>query len=285
MPTILKRDAIAVLGLAALFWWAFMFAKHDPALRGVIPFGEDPYDAVGSYGVIVAMLVAGLSLVRAFRPSRGESPSAAQCTYLVRGHQAVVLAVLITLTADAVAMARHPASWLAAASRGKLGATLVGLAIAAAAVLRAVRSSQLELLGAERVPWRTIATAALSVIGILAVYPERWIDRLGTHLLTVLAGGLVLLVPLRSLVTALVPLASEGRPTPGRWRRWGVAAVVGVAIGAMAFLGEASEGGTSLPIVRRIVVASVFVGLGLAGIVMAYALLGGPLGIGSRRRP
>src|ERR1700730_2495606 len=30
----------------------------SPGLRSVIPFGEDPYDAVGSFGTIVGMLVA-----------------------------------------------------------------------------------------------------------------------------------------------------------------------------------------------------------------------------------
>jgi hypothetical protein len=31
-----------VFALGSLFYWSFMFAKHDPALRDVIPFGDDP---------------------------------------------------------------------------------------------------------------------------------------------------------------------------------------------------------------------------------------------------
>src|ERR1700721_1023691 len=53
MQKTLKRNAILVSGLALFFWWAFGFAKHDPALRSIIPFGEDPYDAVSSFGVIL----------------------------------------------------------------------------------------------------------------------------------------------------------------------------------------------------------------------------------------
>jgi hypothetical protein len=37
MPQILKRNAVIVFGLGSLFYWSFMFAKHDPALRNVNP--------------------------------------------------------------------------------------------------------------------------------------------------------------------------------------------------------------------------------------------------------
>jgi len=84
MPRPLKRNALIVFGLAIILSWSFMFAKHDPRLRAIIRFGDDPYDAVGSFGTIVGMLIALLSLVRAFRPYRKQSPTKAQCVYLVR---------------------------------------------------------------------------------------------------------------------------------------------------------------------------------------------------------
>src|SRR6202021_3171404 len=73
MQKTLKRNAILVSGLALFFWWAFGFAKHDPALRSIIPFGEDPYDAVSSFGVIAAALLALVSAAPAFLP-RGPGP-------------------------------------------------------------------------------------------------------------------------------------------------------------------------------------------------------------------
>ncbi len=142
MPRNVKRNAVFVVGLAALFYWSFMFAKHDPAFRGVVPFGEDPYDAVGSFGAVVGMLIALVSLVRAFRPYHERLPSAAQCVYLVRAQAAVVLAVLITLAADAVAMARHPIMWAGAASRNLLIALLAGLTAVAVSVHVVIRASQ-----------------------------------------------------------------------------------------------------------------------------------------------
>jgi len=49
MPGRLKRSAVVVAAFAGFFYWGFMTAKHDPSLRDIVPFGEDPYDAVGSF--------------------------------------------------------------------------------------------------------------------------------------------------------------------------------------------------------------------------------------------
>jgi predicted Na+-dependent transporter len=145
MPNALRGNAVIVFGLAALLCWSFMFAKHDPGLRSVIPFGEDPYDAVGSFGTIVGMLVAPVSLGRAFRPYHEAPPSTAQRVYLVRSQAAVVLVVLMTLAADTVAMARHPSMWIRTASRNGLMAPLGSLAVVAVAVHLLIRPSQHEL--------------------------------------------------------------------------------------------------------------------------------------------
>ena len=74
MSRTFKRNAVIVFGLAAFFYWAFMFAKNDPHLRNIIPFGTDPYDAIGSFAAIVGMMIALLSLVRAFRPRATAPP-------------------------------------------------------------------------------------------------------------------------------------------------------------------------------------------------------------------
>ncbi len=291
MPTALKRNAVIVFGLAALFYWSFMLAKHDPALRNIIPFGEDPYDAVGSFAVIVGMLIALLSLVRAFRTYRDHPPSAAQRVYLVRSQVAVVLAVLITLAADIVAMVRHPSMWIGAASRYWLIALLTGMAVVTVAVQLLIRASQKKLLEGGMQQWTAAVIVTLVAILILAIYPEQLINRTVTHLLTVVAGDLVLFAPMRPLLNALVPYNADQRrieTTPPRsrfstaWQRWGIVVGVGSLIGAVAFWGEMSEGVGAAPMSRFVFVASVFIGLGLAGILIAYAFLGKPLGLGRR---
>lgn len=291
MPTVLKRNAVIVFALAALFCWSFMLAKHSPALRDIIPFGDDPYDAVGSYGVIVGILTALLSLFRAFRHYH-KAPTKVQQVYLIRSQEAVVLAILITLAADVVAMARHPTTWIGAASRDSLIAVLSGMAILTVSLQVLIRNLQGKFLENGAKGWKRAATVTLLSILTLVLYPEQLINGIATHLLTVLAGAIVLLVPMRALLNALVPYdADEGRiekaPVHGdrfsyAWQRWAAVLLLGALIGAFAFVGEFTEGSGALALGRLVFVASVFVGLGLAGLVIAYAFLGEPLGLKAR---
>src|SRR2546427_13058599 len=172
MPRSQKRNSLIIVGLAALFYWSFMFMKHDPALRDVIPFGVDPYDAVGSLGVIIGMLIALLSLVRAFRPYRTHPPSPAQRVYLIRAQMAVVLSVLITLVADAVAMARHTSAWMQAGSRIELLILLACMATITVVAGALVRSSVNP--GARGMPgaWIRASVISLVFVLVLALYPE-----------------------------------------------------------------------------------------------------------------
>lgn len=290
MPGILKRNAVIVVGLAVLFYWSFMFAKHDAALRHVIPFSDDPYDAVGSFGVIVGMLIALLSLLRAFRPYR-EAPTMVQRVYLVRSQEAVVLAVFITLASDAVAMARHPSMWIGAASRDRLVALLSVLVIITAAVHLLVRAAQQNLGGFGTTRWAVPPTVTLLALLILSGYPEHLINRISTHLLTVVAGAIVLFASMRFLLNALVPYSSDGEPIgnlPARGgfltagQRWTAVLLAGTLIGTFAFLGEMGESRSTLPWGRAVFIASVYISLGLAGVFIAYAFLGKPLGLGPR---
>jgi hypothetical protein len=290
MPKNLKRNAVIVCGLAALFYWSFMFAKHDPGLRSVIPFGEDPYDAVGSFGVVVGMIIALISLVRAFRPYHQSPPSTAQRVYLVRSQAAVVLGVLITLAADTVAMVRHPHMWIGAASRNVLVALIGGLAAATVAVQLLICASQRELPEPGSKRGKRAGIASLLAILILVLYPEQLINRTPTHLLTIVAGAFLLFAPMRLLLTALVPYKAEEAPTemPAHSRfsslkhRWGIVLLGGVLLGAFTLAGEMTEGGGAPPLRRLMFVASVFISLWIAGFSIAYVFLGEPLGFGPR---
>jgi len=284
MPDNLKRNALVLPGLVALFYWSFQFAKHDPALSHIIPFGEDPYDAIGSFAVLIAPLLALISLVRAFRPY---APSTSQRVYLVRTQTAIVLAVEITLAADAVAMARHPGMWIAAASRNKLIALLgvLGLAVVAAHLLICATQETFPKRAPSR--WLGAASAALLALLILAVYPERAIAT-ATQLFSVVAGAALLFAPMRPLLTALVPYdeGESGTTRASGWyfnapQRWGAVLLVGLLIGGFLFSAEMREGAP--PPARLLFVASVYVGLAVAGLLIAYASLGKPLGLAPRR--
>ena len=60
--------------------------------------------------------------------------------------------------------------------------------------------------------------------------------------------------------------------------------LTGAAFGTFAFLGELSEGPGTLPVARLLIVASVFLGLAIVGLLLAYLCLGVPLGLGPQAR-
>lgn len=105
------------------------------------------------------------------------------------------------------------------------------------------------------------------------------------HLVTVVVGALILFAPMRPLLIALVPdpVVEAPRQTTVPRRRFGsagawlVVALLGVALGVFAFLGELSEGSGGQPIVRLLFVAAVFLSLAIAGLLIAFAFLGAPL--------
>ncbi len=293
MAGLLKRNSVLSLALAVLFSWAFMFAKHDPALSGVIPFGKDPYDAVGSFAIVVALLVAGLALVRAFRPYQAP-PSALQQVHLVRAQATVTLCVFITLGADAIAMARHPSTWIQSSSRSEL-MTLLGGEGLAAIVVHLLILGPAPVAPPERHPqhWAGAATAIVAAASVLAFYPEQLVISVWTHLFTVVVGALILFAPMRRLLIALVPdpvvVAQRETTMPprrfGSAGAWGFVTLLGGALGVFALLGELSEGGGGRPSVRLLFLGAVFLGLAIAGLLIAFAFLGAPLGLSSRARP
>jgi hypothetical protein len=287
----LKVNSFLVSGVAALLWWVFAFAKHARVLDGVVPFGNDPYDAVGSYAVMAAGGLAAIALLRAFWPYRDASrPSRRDAMYLIRTQIAIPLVLLVNVASDAVAMARHPGMWVHAASRGLLLALLMGAGCVALAVLWRVSRSQ-----GTRVSTLTAlrGRGGLALAGgmvVLGVYPEGWIHVMWVHLATVLMGAVVLCLPVGLLAEALVPAAgtADGLVKRGRLRRlaWPLALLAGLGFGLMAFVGEATEGGGvagaahAYPLVKVITVAAVFIGLGAGGLLIAYVFLRRPLGLG-----
>jgi hypothetical protein len=84
MPGQLKVRAFITFMLAVLFYLFFQISKHNPALSHVNAFAEDPYDAVGSFGVQLAVFTALLSLVRAFRPYQPKQALDSQKVLLLR---------------------------------------------------------------------------------------------------------------------------------------------------------------------------------------------------------
>jgi len=280
MQKTLKRNAILVSGLALFFWWAFGFAKHDPALRSIIPFGEDPYDAVSSFGVIAAALLALVSAARAFLQRwAGRS---GQPIYVLRAQVAVPFCVLVSVAAEAVAMARHTSMWLGSPGCGGLltiQASLVGFSLITLSLVS--RDSKVK---SPRMLKRATAVCLGTVLA-LVLYPERLILETSGHLATVVFGAFLLFVPVSVLIKGWLPetpqlVCFDKLPLSrsSRYAPFVVAAAIGLIVGATAYFGELSEEGIRPRFTQILFVGGIYVGLGAAGLLIGYVWLGRLLG-------
>lgn len=280
MAANLKRNAIIASGLALLFAWAFQFAKHAPMLRPIIPFGDDPYDAIGSFAFLTVPLLALTSLVRAFFPALvGRSGTA---IYVLRAQAAIPFCVLVTVAADIVAMGRHTSAWLGAAGQEVLLMLLGTLIASSLAVLALVQNSPRQ--GVRR-QYAYAAGVWLTSLLVLYIYPEKMIAGTAGHLFTIVIGDLLLFVPVAMLVKAWLPSpadtphrGSDGERRHIKYLPFVFAALAGLTVGAIAFLGEMSEGGATPPLAQLLFVAAVYLGLGMVGLLIGYASLGRILG-------
>jgi hypothetical protein len=99
-----KTGAWAGAGLSVLFVLFFQASKQLPALARSNPFAVDPYDAIGSVAIQVAMVVAGLTWVRTARYWGLSSVPLRQLRFMLRGLAVVVLSIALTLAGDASAL-------------------------------------------------------------------------------------------------------------------------------------------------------------------------------------
>src|ERR1019366_8901886 len=162
-----KLNALAAVVLAVLFYSFFMTTKHDPVLSLIVPFGDDPYDAVGSFCLILSVLLALLSLAR---------------TQL-----AIPIGILAALAADAIALVRHASMWMGKAGASELGALLLGMTALCLASVYLIRRTAhgIELPRAPSDSRRTTIAVLAFVVG-LAVFPEQIIHSVSLHFLAIL---------------------------------------------------------------------------------------------------
>lgn len=286
----LRISSVATLALAALFYWFFMFTKHDPAMAAAIPFAEDPYDAVGSFCLILSTMLAALALIRAFRPFRKTRPSHLACLFLARTQLAVPVGILITLAGDAIAMARHPAQWMGKPVAIELLELVGGVAAVSAALFFLVRRS-LPRGPAHQTSSSKAILCALAYVVVLAAFPESLIQSAAFHFAAIVMAFLLIAASQSTLTAALLP-ADPGedqaddvrhgqRPRP--WMQWAVVILLGMAIGGFAFAGEIfGEGNSGTPPAQLLLVASLFLGAGTSFMVVSFGFFKGPLGLGRK---
>ena len=289
-----KINALAVLALTAVFGYFFMLAKHDPALAPIVPFDDDPYDAIGSFCLIVSLLLSCLSLFRAFWPHRPTPPTPLQKVFLSRTMIADPLGVLVTLACDGIAMARHPSNWVEKPAARELLGLIAGMAALSVAVLFAVRLSARRLeLPVDRGQSRKALAVLVFFAIVLAVFPENAVHSVIPHFLAIVLGFVVIAAPQRAWSMALLPYrtqaAQQNRATPPArsrfWLQWGAIALLGFAVGAFILVQEIFvEGAGNAPLRQVLLVSAVFIGAGSSCLLVAFAFLKTPLGLFSGAR-
>lgn len=296
---------MCLLGLAFLFH--FQLAKHWKPWAAVNPFGEDPYDAVGSFAVQFVLFMMLVSLVRAFRPLSEEAAPVASFT---RGALMASVAIGFTCLSDLVAMARHLPVWFGRPQGTQLFAAtalLLFWSIAAAAwfLLSAPAAKS------PRSAARTKLAIPAGALVALALYPENFRNSIPGAIFTAFCGSLLLFVVVWSVGTALLPALEESstdllddvtallapwlRGALGRGERrirrphnlparlnprrmgWALAVLTGLACGALLVAQELAQPGLSPHGSRRVLVVAVYLFLESAGVLTGYALLAEPL--------
>jgi hypothetical protein len=286
MSVAVRVNAVLTVLLAAVFGYAFNVLKHDPALSRLIPFANDPYDSVGSFAAIVVLPLAILALLRAFRHSTRNMPIAMGIVRAVRVQVAVVLAVLVTVCADTVALLRHPARWSGVSGAVEVITILVGLVVIAGGLGIAMRRtldnpSVDSPAGASR---RSVMATTVSIV-VLALFPESIVKTVVGELLALATGIVLLFWLMSSWLVVLVPgemsLARDDQSshrTHGSRLAWAGAVTAGLAVGGYLLWLESHEDGGIAP-GKVLLVACVYLGAGAFGLATALAFLRKPLGL------
>jgi hypothetical protein len=199
-----KLNSIFAICLTVAFLLFFQFTKHNSMLAVIIPFGNDPYDAVGSIGIIIAGLLAVLAFIRSFYEVLVER----QRIIIARTQFSVVAVILVTLMVDSIAMVKHISMWFGQPGSIELLDLMVGMFILAMILSFAIRYSTREIRLDKR-SWKKFIIISIILIAVLTIYPEFIIQSTIGELSTLLVGVLILFFWISTLPEAFIPFNIE----------------------------------------------------------------------------
>jgi hypothetical protein len=258
-PTNLWRNSVVMFGLFA----AHFIIGHRLVSRRVGGLGTDPCDAVNLFAFVTIALIAIVSLLRMF----SGSSSPLRYLYVIRAQQAVLFAIFMMFMAEIIALARNPEMWTRIVSPTRIFALHGALAAVTVATLLLILVTQRNRISLSSLRWtRTILPVVIAIV-VLTVCPEwpTYSSSRTAHILTVAVGALVVFIPLRLFLPGLVLNGSDvyGETTTFGTRREWTLILVGVAVQLCDFW----------PTVRKAIGP-----MHLPGFLIAYAVLGAPLG-------
>ncbi len=271
----LQRAALLTFA-ASLIFWAFFQISKSPNFAAVNPFAEDPVDAIGSIAVQVACAVSVLTLARAAQVSRAPIAPTYKGRLILRGNFIALLAIGVTLAADAFMELQHPI-WDTSIWGQLLVAGLGTVALIACAAGLITAAAARRLSATRALEWPPLSQAgsldeALGDLWALALMilawfghrlpwlsrPIRWLENLGNRLFEWLMSW----------------------PWIGpRSHPWRFCTSVGLLIGIGLALAHALEEGPSINLALAALASAIFVGVELVAVLIGYLALGGFLGL------
>ena len=256
----LQRVSALVFAAALLFLAFFLLAKTAP-FREVTPFREDPFDAVGSMAIQVAVLIGGLTWVRSLTLGRARP---FQPVLILRGWVCVLAAIQITVAADAIAILLSPP-----APMPEAGGLIWMLVLTAFVALLGDLAVLLGYRHTEAVAPPRNLTPADAIDDVLSVFQE-------------LAFAAHSFLP-PSLVEGIRRLSSRRIFSRIPWvapdrHPWRFASAVGLGLGC-AVLGAQLAEGIPSRWSTAVLLAGIFLGGELASTLAGFAALGGNLGL------
>jgi hypothetical protein len=258
----LQRVTAGITLAAFAFYLFFQLSKSGP-IGAVNPFGSDPYDAVGSIAIQIALLVGILTYARSLR-LRGDGSPAARMSLILRGDWTALSAILVTLISDTIAelFSRLPPSGWGSLLRLEL-ALMYGISILCVVVLikvyRQVPHSPPppDLTPADGIDdlWMLVR---VPVSWFSASLPAKWVEWVERFECDRLFARVKWISP--------------------RLHPWRFTASLGLLAGVGLVLAQLQEGfPPSLAI--GLLVAGIFISVELSATLVGFATLGGYLGL------
>jgi len=261
-PQRMLRVTTWVTLTGVLFCLFFQMSKGGP-FRDVNPLAADPYDAVGSFAIQVALLVGLLTFARALR-LRAEAAQVAKTCLVLRGNALVLGAIWVTLVADAIAVCLDPlppSPWgsLLRVELVWMSALTLASSLALALAFRRVQSppAPRDLTPADALDdlWALVRAPVTRGAAVLPPAWVAWVQHFDSNRLF-----------------ARFPWLNP------RLHPWRFAAALGLLVGMGLALAQLQEG---LPPSLQVglLVTGIFVSGEFVAMLAAFALLGGFLGL------
>lgn len=247
---------------AIVFYLFFQVNKRGP-FRDINPFGSDPYDAVGSFAVQIALLIGVLTFARALR-LRDDPDQAPRTRFILRGNALVLVAIVITLAADVIAMdlSPLPLSYWSGVIVVELGVMALFTLICIIALVVVSRRQPLPAPPGDLTPadaiddlWTLVRVPVMRAGASLPAVVSAWVQKADSDWLF---GRLPWVNP--------------------RSHPWRFAAALGLLAGLGLALAQRLEGpAPSLQV--GLLVAAIFIAGELTATVVGFAIAGGYLGL------